>query len=356
MVSSSKAIVGFGTPCLLVWALSATAYAATTRVELIQHAAPVPFSFSVSKDNPSFSGVIDFTPFKYAKFGELLSTSIDLNALSSSWSYSYTPTANSGSFQLSTVTTVDASSIGGPPNYRSSDLEESISWTEDTDPKPGFTSRSGVDRENHFNQTFSPGGPGSSISYTYGWQQEGSGAVWNSLSETGSGVLKVDYRFTISSNLPSRTEFNRRFEFDVECVVGPCFYDPDVATGYTYEAIGTTFTSVMIPGEYGDGNFLLLPFNNATQAFDLPGINFASGDTVDLTHLNPGGVDKFRIEGIEPSAGVDPTDPTGFVTGLTFSANTGEFAMMAVVPEPEIYAMMFAGLSLLGWRLRQAKK
>ena len=252
MITSKKSILGFAAPLTLLWVLASTAHAATTRVELVQHAAPVTFNYSVSKDNPTFSDTVEFTPFKYAAHGSLLSTSINLSSLSSFWSYGYTPTAPSGSFELSTVTTVDASSIGGPSNYRSTDQEEFLSWTNDTDPRPTYTYRSGIDRESNFNDTFTPGGPGSSISYSYGWQAGASGAQWNSLSEAGSGVLKVDYNFTIPVKLPKAQYFNT-FEFDVDCVVGPCFYDPDVATGYTYVATGTTFTSVLIPGEYGDG-------------------------------------------------------------------------------------------------------
>jgi PEP-CTERM putative exosortase interaction domain len=36
------------------------------------------------------------------------------------------------------------------------------------------------------------------------------------------------------------------------------------------------------------------------------------------------GVDRFEILGIEPSAGLDPANPTAFVTGLTF-VSTGPF-------------------------------
>lgn len=351
MSTSKKSKLGFVPPLAILCVLSTTVHAATTRIELVQHAAPVTFNYSVTKYDPTFSDTIEFTPFKYAAYGSLISTSINLSPLSSYWSYSYTPTAASGSFELSTVTTVNASSIGGPSNYRSTDQEEFLSWTEDTDPRPGYVYRSGTDREN-FKETFTPGGPGASISYSYGWQQQGSGAEWNSLSESGSTVLKVDYGFTIPVKLPKAEYFNT-FEFDVDCVVGPCFYDPDFATGYTYIATGTTFTTVMIPGEYGDGNFVALPYNEVTQAFDLPGISFSSGDTVDLTQFNPNGIDKLRIEGIETSAQVDPTDETGFVTGFTFSSNSGEFTMTSAVPEPETYAMLLAGLGLLGWRMRQ---
>jgi hypothetical protein len=71
------------------------------------------------------------------------------------------------------------------------------------------------------------------------------------------------------------------------------------------------------------------------------------------------GVDRFRITGIETSAGLDPNSPTAFVTGLTF-ADTGHASMhmiplVQVVPEPETYAMLMAGLGLLGWRMRKVK-
>lgn len=71
-----------------------------------------------------------------------------------------------------------------------------------------------------------------------------------------------------------------------------------------------------------------------------------------------GGVDRFRILGIETSAGLNPTDPTAFVTGLTFTG-VGAINMSqnpitvdtGTAPEPEVMLLVFLGcFGFLGFR------
>jgi hypothetical protein len=133
--------------------------------------------------------------------------------------------------------------------------------------------------------------------------------------------------------------------------VGPdhiTFVDPMVAIGYHY-LIGTgdpNFQSVLLPN-VGDG------------AYTLSFVDGAGNHSVNLLHdqqyfFGVGGVGDFTITGIETSAGLDPSNPNAFITGLTFSG-VGDFtgtmtpltATVAAVPEPETYALMLVGLVLM---------
>ena len=95
----------------------------------------------------------------------------------------------------------------------------------------------------------------------------------------------------------------------------PIFGDPDVAVGYDYSVTGgPLFASVLIPSPLpqGDSNFTL----------ELPGFgnySLVAGTTFDLLGINSSGFDKFRISGIDLAEMLAPTNPTAFVTGLTFT-------------------------------------
>jgi hypothetical protein len=98
------------------------------------------------------------------------------------------------------------------------------------------------------------------------------------------------------------------------------FIDPPVAIGYDY-AIGTgnpNFASVTLATGIGDNSFDLYLFDGTNWVFKT---YLTGGNTYTF---DPGGVDRFRILGIELSAGLDPQNPTAFITGLTFVAS-GEF-------------------------------
>ena len=141
--------------------------------------------------------------------------------------------------------------------------------------------------------------------------------------------------------------------------VGPdhiTFIDPLLAIGYHYHT-GTgdpNFRSVLLPN-VGDG------------LYSLSFVDGLGSHTVSLQHdlqffFGSGGVDDFTVTGIEESAALDPSNPTAFVTGLTFSANgdfTGTMTPLTVsvnaVPEPESYALMLAGLGILGMIARRRR-
>ncbi|WP_277874339.1 MULTISPECIES: PEP-CTERM sorting domain-containing protein [Microcystis] len=130
----------------------------------------------------------------------------------------------------------------------------------------------------------------------------------------------------------------------------PIFFDPIVSVGYDYSVTGgPLFASVLIPNALpqGDSNFTL----------ELPGFgnySLVAGTTFNLLGVNPLGFSDFRISDIDPAEMLDPTNPTAFVTGLTFTAagtvtvtqnpiiqNTGGVS----VPEPS----NLLGLGLLGF-------
>lgn len=145
------------------------------------------------------------------------------------------------------------------------------------------------------------------------------------------------------------------------------FYDPNVAVGYTYEATDadTFFDKLMIPGSYGDGKFSLLVWDDVADAYIDTGVELSSGNWFELSSLGISSpIKKFRVEGIEVAANVDSSDPRAFVTGLVFGGTGHAFTMTAMtqfveptvaVPEPETYAMLLAGLGLVGWAARQRK-
>lgn len=104
------------------------------------------------------------------------------------------------------------------------------------------------------------------------------------------------------------------------------FFDPDVAVGYTYETTSPDglFTGVQIPNTYGDGKFSLLTYDAVLGDFVDSGVSLFKGQWYSFAGA---GVSKFRIAGIELSAMVDPNNPEGFVTGLTFGAADTQFSM-----------------------------
>ncbi len=139
---------------------------------------------------------------------------------------------------------------------------------------------------------------------------------------------------------------NGAFQFTIDGV-GPTrvtFIDPMVAIGYDFEiGIGDpNFASVILP-EIGDDIYEVFVQGmshivNASEQF----------------FFQVGGVPFFRVLGIEPNAGLDPTDPTAFVTGLTFVSEgrfTGTMTPITqevTVPDPASLGLLLSGLGVVG--------
>jgi hypothetical protein len=132
------------------------------------------------------------------------------------------------------------------------------------------------------------------------------------------------------------------------------FYDPLVAVGYDYQigAGDPNFAAVLLPTGVGDNLFDLFLWNGTSyvdSGIDLTGgVEYAFGGA---------GVDRFRILGIETSAGLDPSNVTAFITGLEF-ATEGSFTgtmtpITQLVPLPTTLVLLGAGLASLAMRARR---
>lgn len=146
------------------------------------------------------------------------------------------------------------------------------------------------------------------------------------------------------------TNGNPIFNFDNPVLAEQIqFYDPLVAVGYDY-MIGATdpfFNSFILP-EIGDSLFDLHLWNGTEYVFDSV-VNALSEFTFAL-----GGVDRFRILGIETGAALNPNDPTAFVTGLSFVSNGQFTGSMTPITEfvPELSAVPLPGsLPMLGFAI-----
>lgn len=126
------------------------------------------------------------------------------------------------------------------------------------------------------------------------------------------------------------------------------YIDPEVATGYDYFIdSGPLFTSLILPA-IGDDKFSLYLWNGANWIF----VSILHSN--DMFSFDGFGVDRFRITGIETSAGLNPNDPMAFVTGLTFS-EYGPVNMhmnpittnISAIPEPTALVLMSSGLFIL---------
>jgi hypothetical protein len=132
------------------------------------------------------------------------------------------------------------------------------------------------------------------------------------------------------------------------------FIDPLIAIGYDYQTSSgnPNFRSTLLPTDIGDNLFDLWLwggidwFDTGTDL--VGGVEFLFG---------PGGVDRFRITGIEASESIDPFSSTAFITGVSFVADgvfSGTMTPLVVnVPEPNTLAMLLAGLAVGGWASRR---
>jgi hypothetical protein len=132
------------------------------------------------------------------------------------------------------------------------------------------------------------------------------------------------------------------------------FIDPLVAVGFDYQTSpgNPNFRSVLLPTGFGDNLFDLSLWSGIDWVDT--GLDLAGGvEFLFTTLVGAGGVDRFRITGIEPSELVDPFAATAFTTGVSFVAD-GIFSgtmtpLIAQVPEPQTLSLLLATLGLFGW-------
>jgi len=107
------------------------------------------------------------------------------------------------------------------------------------------------------------------------------------------------------------------------------YVDPPVAVGYEFKMTqgAAEFAAVVIPVPLpgGDGEFEV-EVNGVTAPLQAGRAQFFQMITAEP-------VRQFRITGIDPAEGLEPTDPTAFVSGLTFVNATEdmEFTMVPIV-------------------------
>jgi PEP-CTERM motif len=193
--------------------------------------------------------------------------------------------------------------------------------------------------------------------------KDGSSTVLNNRNLAAISRVYADFRTSNTGgpavNLPVTLE-NGSYKFNIAVQPGTTYYlDPAVAIGYDYRiGVGdASFRSVVLPAGIGDGLYDIFGLG-ANGATTLLAHDWAAGASFDF---GAAGVDAFRVGGIEASAGIDPANVTGFVTGMTFTRQglfTGTqtpitLDVAAAVPEPQTYALFALGLLAIGWRSRR---
>ena len=184
-----------------------------------------------------------------------------------------------------------------------------------------------------------------------------------SFAVSGDGSSSDPY---VTSQSGGSYDFN-----NVSVGSGSNYFDPEPATHYFYEVTtgpliaAVELFQVNIPSNGIDKDFFInFPGNTGapipyTAAALFP---FSSPFTVIATpFVFPFAVTSFGVTGIDPSAMLDLTDPTAFVTGIEF-VFTGPtaFVTLEMTPNlPEPSSLVLFGISLLfvllalAWRRRK---
>jgi hypothetical protein len=147
--------------------------------------------------------------------------------------------------------------------------------------------------------------------------------------------------------------------------VAVTYIDPAYATGYdfTLDPSSPLIATALFPTLPGDADgYDVFALTDLVHPL-FTGV--LGGETIDFTTLPGygGGIDGFALRGIDLGAAVDPNNPLGFVTGLSFtSAGTVDLTQTpitgggAAVPEPDAWLMTLLGLAGLGAAARARRR
>ena len=180
----------------------------------------------------------------------------------------------------------------------------------------------------------------------------------NTVHHNEAAISRALFDYAVSSNTPQvpinipMADSSGVFHFNISVAGGALTYiDPPITTGYIYDTgIGDpNFASVMLPVlanqtdpyEIEWDNGLDTAFVSGGQTFDFPGM----------------GVSEFEVTGIDVANGLDPTDPTAFITALTFESSgsfTGTMtAIITSAPEPSSMSLLATAFLVTGVWLRR---
>lgn len=175
--------------------------------------------------------------------------------------------------------------------------------------------------------------------------------VFTTTTLFGNGVPPAPGSTESLPLLPDRTEIIdgvQVFSFDIPATYTPetvIWIDPIIAVGYTYAVTGAEFFSVTAPSlaavADGDGLYTL-------TVAGLGPISLASGASYSF---GPG-VTSFTLTGIDPTLGLDPSNPLAFVTGIALTNINGSATVTMTpitvetspVPLPASLPLLLAGL------------
>ena len=160
----------------------------------------------------------------------------------------------------------------------------------------------------------------------------GAGSTQNNPVMPIVNCSNIDWNLTTGVTLDDCLNATESFWFDFNSTGGIVWIDPEVAVGYDYVVYTShQITEVTIPSGYGDNVFDLFLQDSAGAWYDTGTDIYA---TLTYSFSNP--VSAMSIRGIEPNSMLNPSDPTAFVTGLTFDTNGT--VVMTMTPVTENYS------------------
>ena len=192
---------------------------------------------------------------------------------------------------------------------------------------------------------------------TYKWELDAGNLVPLSSQASLAFAKETKGYFTTAGGiLPtvSNAGGETSYAFDIPVESGFTYpLDPQVAAGYIYK-IGSgdpNFASVSLPDIGNPSPYSVYLWNGAAFVYD------ATLEPNTVFNFGSGGVKEFEVLGIDPNVGLDPNDPTAFVTKLTFTGSgtfDGTMTPVAVnTPEPSTWAMAILGVVGIGFARRQ---